>query len=62
MWHEWGRKELYRLFVGKVEGKRLQGRKRRRWVDNIKMDLEEIEWGGVEWIDLLGIGKSGELL
>jgi hypothetical protein len=26
------------------------------------MDLEEIEWGGVEWIDLLGIGKSGELL
>jgi hypothetical protein len=33
--------------VGKPEGKRLLGRPRRRWVDNMKMDLLEIEWGGV---------------
>jgi hypothetical protein len=39
----------YRLLVGKLEGKRPLGRRRRRWVDNIKMDLEEREWGGVDW-------------
>jgi hypothetical protein len=38
--------------VGKPEGKRLLGRPRRRWVDNIKMDLGEIGWNGVDWIDL----------
>jgi hypothetical protein len=38
--------------VGKPEGKRPLGRPRRRWVDNIKMDLLEIGWGGVDWIDL----------
>jgi hypothetical protein len=38
--------------VGKPEGKRLQGRPRRRWVDNIKMDLLEIGCGGVDWIGL----------
>jgi hypothetical protein len=38
----------YRILVGKPEGKRLLGRPRRRWVDNIKMDLREIGWGGVD--------------
>jgi hypothetical protein len=38
--------------VGKPEGKRLLGRPRRRWMDNIKMDLREIEWDGVDWIDM----------
>jgi hypothetical protein len=38
--------------VGKLERKRLLGRPRRKWVDNIKMDLREIRWGGMDWIDL----------
>jgi hypothetical protein len=38
--------------VGKREGKRPLGRPRHRWVDNIKMDFREIEWGGMDWIDL----------
>jgi hypothetical protein len=42
----------YRLLVGKPEGKRRLGRPRRRWVNNIKMDLREIRWDGVDWIDL----------
>jgi hypothetical protein len=42
----------YRLLVGKPDGKRPLGRPRRRWVDNIKMDLGEVEWGDVDWIAL----------
>jgi hypothetical protein len=38
--------------VGRPEGKRPLGRPRRRWVDNIKMDLREIGWGGMDLIDL----------
>jgi hypothetical protein len=38
--------------VGKPEGKRPLGRPRRRWVDNIRMDLEEVGWSDVDWIDL----------
>jgi hypothetical protein len=38
--------------VGKPEGKRSLGRPRRRWEDNIKMDLREIGMGGMDWIDL----------
>jgi hypothetical protein len=38
--------------VGKPEGKSPIGRPRSRWVDNIKMDLLEIGWGGADWIDL----------
>jgi hypothetical protein len=38
--------------VEKPEGKRPLARPRRRWVDNIKMDLREIRWGGMDWIDL----------
>ena len=43
---------LYRVLVGKPEGKRPLGRPRRRWVDNIMMDLQEVEWGQVDWIGL----------
>jgi hypothetical protein len=38
--------------VGKPEEKRQLGRQKCRWVDNIKIDLGEIEWGGMDWIDL----------
>jgi hypothetical protein len=47
-----GVRNAYRILVGKAEGKRLLGRPRRRWVDNIKIDLRDIEWGGMDWIDL----------
>jgi hypothetical protein len=39
--------------VGKLEEKRPLGRPRRRWVDNIKMELKEIGWGSMDWIDLV---------
>jgi hypothetical protein len=42
----------YRILVGKPEGKRTLGRPRRTWEDNIRMDLREIGWGGMDWIDL----------
>jgi hypothetical protein len=50
--------------VGKSDGKRPLGRPRRRWVDNIKMDLREIGWDGMVWTGLiwLRIGTSGGLL
>jgi hypothetical protein len=38
--------------VGKLEGKRPLGRRRRKWVDNIKIDPREIEWRGMDWIHL----------
>jgi hypothetical protein len=41
-------KNAYRLLVGKPEGKRPLGRPRRRWVDNIRMDLREVAWGDVD--------------
>jgi hypothetical protein len=46
------KRDAYRLLVGKLEGKRPLGRPRRKWMDNIKMDLGEIGWGGVDWISL----------
>jgi hypothetical protein len=46
------KRNMYRLLVGKPEGKRPLGRPRRRRVDNIKMDLLEIGWGGDGWIGL----------
>jgi hypothetical protein len=42
----------YRILVEKPERKRPLGRRRRRWADNIKMDLREIGCGGMDWIDL----------
>jgi hypothetical protein len=47
-----GKKSACRSLVGKPEGKRPIGRPRRRWEDNIKMDLKEIGFGGMDWIDL----------
>jgi len=44
---------VYRVLVGKHEGKRPLGRPRRRWEDNIKMDLQEVGCGNVDWIDLV---------
>ena len=43
---------VYRVLVGKPEGKRPLGRPRCRWEDNIKMDLQEVGCGGMEWIEL----------
>jgi hypothetical protein len=42
----------YRILVGKPEGKRLLGRLGCRWVDNIKMDLRDVRWDGMDWIDM----------
>jgi hypothetical protein len=45
-------RNLYRISVGKPEGKRHLGRPRCMWVDNIEMSLREIGWDGMDWIDL----------
>jgi hypothetical protein len=45
-------RKVYKVFVGKPEGKRPLGRPRRRWGDGIRMDLREISLGGVDWIRL----------
>jgi hypothetical protein len=47
------KRNVYRTLVGNTEGKRPVGIPRCRWVDNIKMDFREIEWGGMNWIDLI---------
>jgi hypothetical protein len=46
------KRNTYRILVGKPEGKRPLGRPRRKWENNIRMDLREIGWGGMDWIDL----------
>jgi hypothetical protein len=46
------KKNAYSILVGKPEGKRPLGRPRRMWMKNIKIDLREIEWDGMDWIDL----------
>jgi hypothetical protein len=63
MWHAWveGR-GVYRVSVGRPEGKRPLGRHRRRWEDNIKMDLREIGIDGANWIPLSQVGPNGGLL
>jgi hypothetical protein len=50
--HMGERRNAYRILVGKPDGRRQLGRPRRRWVDNIKMDLSEVGWDGRDWIDL----------
>jgi hypothetical protein len=45
-------RKVYKVLVGKPEGKRPLGRPRRRWEDGIRMDLREIGLGGVDWIRL----------
>ena len=46
------RRGVYRVLVGKPEGKRPLGRLRHRWEDNIKINLQEVAWGVTDWIDL----------
>ena len=48
-----GRIGVYRVLVGNPEGKRPLGRPRRRWEDNIKMDLQEVRCGGMDRVDLV---------
>jgi len=47
-----GRRGAYRVLVGRREGRRPLGRPRCRWEDNIKMDLQTVEWRGMGWITL----------
>ena len=47
---EW--RGVYRVLVGNPEGKRPLGRHRRRWEDNIKMELQEVGCGGMDWLEL----------
>jgi hypothetical protein len=53
---------VYRVLVVRPECKRPLGRPRRRWEDNIKMDLKEIGVNGTNWIRLARVGSSGGLL
>jgi hypothetical protein len=54
---------VYKVLVGKQEGKRPLERPRRRWEDGIRMDVRETGWGSVEWIQLVrNIGTGGGLL
>ena len=46
------RRGVYRLLLGKPDGKRPLGKPRRKWEDNIKMDVQEVECGGMDWIEL----------
>jgi hypothetical protein len=46
------KRNAYNILVRKLEGKRPLGRPRRRWVDNVKMDLREIGWDGIDWLDM----------
>jgi hypothetical protein len=55
-------RNAYRILVGKPEGRRSLGRPRRRWVDNIKMDLREIGWDDMDWIDLAQVRDQGRAL
>jgi len=47
------RRRVYGVLVGKTEGKRPLGRSRRRWEDNIKLDLEELGYSVMDWIELV---------
>jgi len=55
--HTVERRGVYRVLVGIPEGKRLLGKHRLGWKDNIKMDLQEVGRGGMDWIDL---AKDGD--
>jgi hypothetical protein len=52
MWHDWGRRGMHIGYWWGRQKERPLGRPRHMWVDNIKIDLREIGWDGVDWIDL----------
>jgi hypothetical protein len=56
------KRKVYKVLVGKPEGKRPLGRPRRRWEDGIRIDLRDIGLGGVDWVHYLRTGTSGGLL
>jgi hypothetical protein len=56
------KRNAYRILMGKPKGKGPLGIPRRRWVNNIKMDLREIGWGGMVWIELAQDRDNGGLL
>jgi len=53
---------VHRVLMGKPEGRRLLGRPRRRWVDNIRMDLQEVRCGFMDWIKLAQDGDDWRTL
>ena len=58
MWLVCGRRGAYRVLVGKPEGKRPLGRFRHRWMNNIRMDLQEVCCGHVDWIGLVQVREG----
>jgi hypothetical protein len=48
MWRVWGTEDTYRVLVGRPDGNRSLGRPGHRWEDNIKLDLQEMEWRGMD--------------
>jgi hypothetical protein len=56
------KKKTYRFFVGKPQGKKPEGRYRRRWLDNIKIYFRVIGWGGMDWIVLAQDGDQWRAL
>jgi hypothetical protein len=56
------KRNTYRILVGKPQGKRPLGRPRRRWMDNIKMDLRETGWDGMDWTDVAQDGDQWRAL
>jgi len=52
------RGSAHRVMVGRPEGKRPHGRPTRRWEENIKMELQDVELGGVDWIELAQDGQG----
>jgi len=56
------RRCVYRVLEGKPEGKRPLGRPRRRWEDNIKMDLQEVRCGIMDWIELVQVRDRWRVL
>jgi hypothetical protein len=53
---------VYRFLLGSPDGKRLLGRPRRRWEISIKMGLQEVVWGGIDWTDLALDGEKLRVL
>jgi hypothetical protein len=56
------KRNAYKILLGRPEGKRPLGRPGRSWVNNINVDLREIGWGGIDWIDLAHTGQWKDLV